>query len=426
MSETPPSLTSEEADECLGDVQIIDCDAHFTEPTDLWTSRVAKSKRDLVPQQQTVDGQTAWYLDGEMWATLGGNVIGQGGEKVFGKHYVQPFENIDPAAWDVTERLKIMDTMGIYAQVCYPNGIGFTSNHIFAIDDPTHRLLVLQTYNDFFADIQEESGGRLLPQALLPIWDMDLTVKEMTRLIERGISGFTLSDKPELLGLAELPDRYFTPMWDLASQAGLVMNFHIGSGMTKAEMEATRRIRSNPKAAVGSGSPLSAAWTSFTPNRRMVVASSQAMTSNIRVISNLLMSDMFDRFPNLKIVSAESGIGWVPFVLEALEYNLDEFVGAGEEWALTQRRPTEYFRDHIYVMFWFERVGPAKLIEDIGVNNVLVETDFPHPTCLYPDPRRHLASVLQRLDETTRRRVLQDNTVELYGIQLPTAVSSGL
>ncbi len=419
-------LTPEEADDLLGDVYIVDCDAHFTEPSDLWTARVPATMRDKVPQQKTVDGHTSWHLDGEMWATLGGNVIKRGGEKVFGEHYVQPFEEIDPAAWDVSARLQSMDATGIYAQVCYPNGVGFASNHIFAVEDTSQRLTILQTYNDFLADIQEESRGRLLPQALLPIWDMDLTVKEMTRLLERGVTGFTLSDKPELLGLPELPEPYFTPMWDLASETRAVMNFHIGSGMTKAEMEATRRSRSNPKAAVGSGSPLSAAWQSFTPNRRLVVASSQAMMSNIRVIANLLMSDMFDRFPNLKIVSAESGIGWVPFLLESLEYNLDEFVGAGEEWALTQRRPTEYFREHIYVMFWFERVGPGKLIEDIGVNNVLVETDFPHPTCLYPHARQHLAGVLGDLDEHARRRVLQDNAVELYGIEIPTAVNVGV
>ena len=65
--------------------------------------------------------------------------------------------------------------MGIHAQVLYPNGIGFASNHVFAIEDIEQRTAVLQTYNDFLVDMQHESGDRLLPQALLPIWDMDLT-----------------------------------------------------------------------------------------------------------------------------------------------------------------------------------------------------------------------------------------------------------
>jgi predicted TIM-barrel fold metal-dependent hydrolase len=141
--------------------------------------------------------------------------------------------------------------------------------------------------------------------------------------------------------------------------------------------------------------------------------------SNVRIIANLCMSDLFDRYEKLKIVSAESGIGWVPFILESLEYQFDEMVTEKDEVSAAKRRPTEYFRDHLYVMFWFETIGAQKLIEDIGVNNVLVETDIPHPTCLYPGAREHFARVLSSLDEHVQRRVLQDNAAELYRIPLP-------
>ena len=67
-------------------------------------------------------------------------------------------------------------------------------------------------------------------------------------------------------------------------------------------------------------------------------------------------------------------------------------------------------------MFWFERLAAEKLIEDIGVGNVLVETDVPHPTCLYPGAREHFRDVLGGLDPAVRRRVLHDNAAELYRI----------
>jgi hypothetical protein len=92
------------------------------------------------------------------------------------------------------------------AQIIYPNGLGFASNHVFAIENPKQRLEVLRIFNDFYADMQTASKGRLVPQALLPIWDMPSTVQEMTRLLDKGIRGFSLSDKPELLGLPELPE----------------------------------------------------------------------------------------------------------------------------------------------------------------------------------------------------------------------------
>jgi hypothetical protein len=129
----------------------------------------------------------------------------------------------------VPDRLRLLDELGIYAQIIYPNGIGFSSNHVFAIKDEQQRRTVLQVYNDFLVDLQAESGGRLLPQALLPIWDMNFAIREMTRLLDQGIRGFTLSDKPELLGLPELPQPYFAPLWELFNESGAAANFHIGA-----------------------------------------------------------------------------------------------------------------------------------------------------------------------------------------------------
>lgn len=405
------------------DLKIIDCDAHFTEPEDLWSSRAPESMKDRMPKLQTIDGRTGWFLDGEMWASIGGNTIRQGQEKVLGSHVVQPFAEVDPAAWSVPERLKLMDKMGLHAQVIYPNGIGFASNHVFAIKDEAQRTAVLQTYNDFYVDLQEQSDGRLLPQGILPIWDMDLTIKEMTRLLDKGMRGFTLSDKPELLGLPELPHEYFAPMWDLFNESGAVANFHIGAGNRREDLEAIRgaRYADDPHKGGPRSDPPAVAdpyWRSFGMQRRLAVQATQMPMSNVRIITNLCASDIFDRYPNLKIVSAESGIGWIPFILESLEFQLDEMVTDPTEVALQKRRPTEYFRDHIYVMFWFERLAPSKMLEWVGVNNVLIETDVPHPTCLYPGALEHFASVMSDVDPAIRKRVLQDNAAELYNLDL--------
>lgn len=409
-------------------LKVVDCDAHFTEPPDLWSSRAPAALRDRMPVLKSVDGRSGWYLDGELWASTGGNTIQQGTQKVLGSHVVQPFDLVDPAAWSVPERLALMDAMGIQAQVIYPNGIGFASNHVFAIADEMVRTAVLQTYNDFYVDLQESSGGRLLPQAILPIWDMDLTVAEMERLIDKGVKGFTLSDKPELLGLPELPHPYFEPMWDLFDETGVVANFHIGAGARREEIERLRSARyatTEDRGGAVADPPKVADtyWHSFGVQRQLAVQATQMPMSNVRIITNLCASNLFDRYPNVKVVSAESGIGWVPFALEALEFQLDEMVTEPDERSYQQRRPTEYFRDHIYVMFWFEQYAPAHMIEAIGVNNVLIETDVPHPTCLYPGAREHFDKVMGALDEPIRRRVLQDNAVELYRLDPDTVTA---
>jgi uncharacterized protein len=410
--------------DALKDVRIIDCDAHFTEPAELWTARAPKHLVNRMPILRTVDGITAWYIEGELWASIGGNTIQTdehgNARKVQGTHVVQPYELIDKSAFAVKERLALLDSIGIYGQVIYPNGIGFASNHIFAIEDIDLRTAVLQIYNDFLVDVQHESGGRLLPQGMLPVWDMDLTVNEIKRLSAQGMTGFTMSDKPEMIGLPELWEDYWTPMWQLLNDNELVANFHIGAGSRKEEIEAIRNARNQPRSTQRlSGSAISPTWAQFGPQRRLAAFSTQMYMSNLRIIVNLCMSDLFDRFPKLKIVSAESGIGWIPFMLEALEFQFDEMITEEDEVRAAKKRPADYFREHIYVMFWFETSGPAKLIEDIGVNNVLVETDIPHPTCLYPNPKEHFLRVLADLPNETKRRVLQDNAAELYKIKLP-------
>ncbi|MCU1344544.1 MAG: putative amidohydrolase [Acidimicrobiia bacterium] len=411
--------TTVNADEVLAGLSIVDCDAHFTEPPDLWTSRATKAQQDQMPVMKTEGGVSAWHLGNRVLCSIGGNTLQRGLGKQLGTLALQPFDIVDESSWDVKARLALMDEMGIYAQVLFPNAIGFASNTMFSIKDVQQRTLIQQIYNDFLVDIQAESGNRLLPQAVLPVWDMDLTVKEMKRLGAQGITGFTLSDKPHTVGLPDLDAPYFAPMWEVANEMGSVFNFHIGSGFgpTGDDDPVMAEI-------IRTGNPVSIPnpdlyWESFGPQRRLAILATQFYMSNARIIVNLCMSNIFDRYPNVKINSAESGIGWVPFILESMEYQLDEMVTDPKERALQTRRPTEYFQGHIYVTFWFEKVGPLKLIPDIGVNNVLVETDVPHPTCIYPGARQRIADVMSQLDAHTRQRVLQDNAAELFGIKLP-------
>ena len=404
----------------LAGVRIIDCDAHLSEPPDLWTSRVAASRRDRVPQMRTTDGMSRWHLGDDEFCFIGGNTIRTGGEKVLGTWTVQPWSDIDPSSWGPLARLALLDRLGLWAQVIYPNAIGFSSNALFAIDDEADRSEIQRIYNDYLVEVQQVAEDRLFPQAVLPVWDMHQTVAEMERLHEAGIRGFTLSDQPSAVGLPSLDDPYYEPMWSTGSDLGTVFNFHIGAGSRPARADSAMRevVRTGNLSALGAPE---LAFSSYGPQRRLAIIGCHGFFSNARVIVNLCMGDFFDRYPGLKIVSAESGLGWIPFVLEAMEYHLDEIITDPTERALQQRRPTEYFREHIAVTFWFEKVGPKRVVHDVGVNNVLIETDIPHPTCLYPDPRGRLGEATADWDDHTRRRVFQDNAAELYRVPLPAA-----
>jgi predicted TIM-barrel fold metal-dependent hydrolase len=125
---------------------------------------------------------------------------------------------------------------------------------------------------------------------------------------------------------------------------------------------------------------------------------------------------MFDRHPGLKMVSVESGVGWIPFILDALDYEMAE--NAPGEVALLSKLPSEYFRSNIYATFWFENNHNKlpQLIEAVGEDNILFETDFPHPTCLYPDPIGSIEAKMATLTPEARKKIYGENARKLYRI----------
>lgn len=380
----------------LDGIKVIDTDAHWVEPPDLWTSRVPASLRDKVPQMREQDGRSWWFLGDQAIGLMGFSVVTKDLEKIHDRISVETFDMVDPAGYDAKARLERMDDVRIHAQIVYPNGVGFVGNAFAGIDDQELRVQLIRTYNDAIAEWQAESGDRLLPQAIIPPWDRDEAAEEARRVVEDlGLRGVTLGD-PSVFGAPGFTTDHWKPFWEFCNSARVPVNFHIGG---------TRGIDS-----------FSAVWDDYGMEKKLAMASTMLYLANWATLGNFLMSGLFDTYPNLKIVSAESGIGWIPFALEALEYQLDET--APNEAAHLQRRPREYFRDHVYACFWFERHAPLHYIHDVGVGNILFETDFPHPTCLWPDSIPHIAEVLGHLSFEDRKRILQDNAAEIYKIDV--------
>ena len=134
-------------------------------------------------------------------------------------------------------------------------------------------------------------------------------------------------------------------------------------------------------------------------------------------VADLLLSGVLPRFPELRFVSVESGVGWIPFVLEAVDYSyLEGREDRTGEWELM---PSEYFRRQVYACTWFEKLPFGRMLDDLPLDNICFETDFPHPTCLYGNVAERIESALGHLPAEQRRRVLWDNAAGLYGVQVP-------
>lgn len=387
---------------------IIDIDTHFTEPRDLWTARApAKYKGRVLETRQGPEGAEAWFIGDQQIAPIGPGVVRADATKARGMISLDSLEEMSPGGTYAAPRLEIMDRHNIRAAILYPNVVGFGSTRLMELGgDADLRLFHVQAYNDHISDMQTESGDRLFPQAVLPLWDMDETLKEVQRCREKlGLTGFVMTDRPTDFGQPPLAD----PVWDkffaACQDLELPVNFHIGSGNDPSVPAA---FWGDQQLTTGEGTKLNPAMACY--------MSVSLFIANFRDIVNLILTGVLDRYPRLKFVSVESGVSWIPFVIQSLEYTFDELMTPADR-AGFKRRPRQYFLDQIYSSYWFENARAVQFyIDELGTDNLMFETDFPHPQSLYPDVQAKVEETLGAYNESVQRKVLYETASKLYGI----------
>ncbi len=379
-------------------VRVIDADTHLTEARDLWTSRAPAALRERVPQVREVDGLPTWVVDGEvMGFASGGGVVGRDGEKgrPLEALYEWTQDRMHVAAYDPKARVALMDELGVWAQVLFPNVIGLGGQGISTVvTDPAFRLTCLQMYNDAMGEIQADSGNRLLPMGVLPAWDVGACVKEAERTHGLGLRGVNITSDPQDLGAPDLAHRAWDPLWEVCSSLELPVHFHIGASVTTMTYFGTYP------------------WESQQEDTKLAIGGTLLFIGNARVVVNIICSGMLDRFPNLKMVSVESGVGWIPFILEALDFEMSE--NAPEQLDGLSMLPSEFFRRQLYATIWFERNNLTPLLAAVGEDNVMFETDFPHPTCLYPNPLDVAEENMVDLAPEVKRKIMGETAARLY------------
>jgi predicted TIM-barrel fold metal-dependent hydrolase len=388
------SITEEPA------LRVIDVDTHVTEPPGVWVDRMSKAKwGDAIPHVRRVDGVDAWFV--------GDTRIGSPGpSSMAGFDGVVPqgpktFDDIHPSMYDSKARLEFMDEHGIHAQVLYPNVGGFGGQGWRGMGDREFVDACVQAYNDFLVDFASADPNRLIPVMSTPFWDVDFAVREIERCVAKGHRAINFCNQPDSHGEPPLAHKHWDPIWAAAQDAGVPISFHVGGGDIGALM----------KDPAGMG---------FQANFGKV--SSLILVDNMRCVADLVFGGICHRFPNLDFVSVESGVGWIPGVLETFDW---QWLGSGinVEHPEYDLLPSEYFKRQIYGCFWFERDSAVRSIE-LYPDNILYETDYPHPTCQHPGPqspgtlpRTYIDEALSVLPAEVQRKVLFDTAAKLYGVK---------
>jgi predicted TIM-barrel fold metal-dependent hydrolase len=391
----------------LEEMPIFDIDTHWAEPADLWTSRAPEKYKDKVFSLKTrADGNEAWFVNDVEVAMVGPSVVRKDMGKELGTFTIGNMADMCDASTYGVARVAYMDTCGVGAQIVYPNVIGFGAQRLLKVGgDAELRNWHVSTYNDALVDLQKEGKGRLLPQAALPLWDIDASIAEIKRVRKLGLTGIAMSNKPGDFGQPPLAHDDWAPLFDLCQDLELPINFHIGSGDFEGEKDKWWLPERSTRLPDGS---LNGPLSTFTAVNNFIQMGTDVM--------NLILTGMLERYPRLKFTIVESGASWLPFLIGGIEHNWKEMM-TKNDLAKFKREPREMFVDQIFCSYWFENAQCIDhYIKEFGSTNLLIETDFPHPTSLYPDVREKVNETLSAHSEETQRNVLYRNAERVYGV----------
>ena len=373
---------------------VISADCHIDLiwlPPDLFTANASAHLRDRMPY--VTNGE-----DGPQWVSRSGSNFGlMNGMGSAGRLYVpgQIHRSDRMASTGLYEdgrrgirrltdpdlRLRDQDLDGVQGEVLY-GILGATGR----LNDPEAATEVIRIYNQWLADFCDTHPERFAGIACVPGHNMSSAIEELERVGKRGsVRGVEI---PLHKDMNPLWDPYWEPLWAAVNELGLPVHFHtIGGGHPETQ-----------------GFPLQvqrAAWAVYITGFGIQMAS---------VLMSMIFSGVFEKYSKLRLVIGESGIGWIPYVLEHMDLEWeDQF----QDLSLTMK-PSDYWRRQCAATYQTDRIG-IKLLDELGVENVMWGSDFPHPDGIWPDSQAFIDRELGHLPENVRRKIICDNALTLYG-----------
>jgi predicted TIM-barrel fold metal-dependent hydrolase len=389
--------------------KIVSADDHVVEPPDLWSSRLPAKYRDIGPRiqrevgsvglrdgvfkyEQHDDGRAVdvWYYeDIRVPSMLTGAAVGYELDDM--ETRVMTFEEMRPGCYQQGPRLADMDMSGVEASLCFPNMFARFAGQQFVFGkDKELSALCVRAYNDFMIDewCAGAGKGRLIPLGILPLWDGQLCADEVRTMAKRGIHAFCFSEIPPYLGLPSIHTDYWDPLLAACEETKSVLMMHIGSGSKLPSTSADA-----PAAVL---------------NTLPSVNSAMSMV-------DWLFSGALMRFPSIKLGFAEAQIGWIPYFLQRADEVWEHNRGWNEVWNRMPEPPSSYFPDRIYCAFFSDPFG-LRHLDEIGENNVMFETDYPHSDSNWPSSKEVAMKQTAHLDEATTEKVVRGNAMRLLGL----------
>jgi predicted TIM-barrel fold metal-dependent hydrolase len=374
-------------------VLIISTNEHVIEAPDVWTARMSKAQwGERIPHIHTKhDGTEVWIIDGMEVPLVGaGSAAACMADRA---DEPKKWGDVPSVITNVAERAAAMEERGVAYAVLYPSVAGIGGETFGRIDDPALELACVQAYNDWLIEVWG-ANPKFIPQCILPLSSFEAMRAELVRAVGMGHRGVIFPGIPDQVrkGAPHINDAGYDAVWQACEDLGVSVCFHAG---VVPSMELTP-------------------YSGYAPAVAAAFRAIARPASGVAMLSNLLVSKVFERFPRLKVVFSESALGLTSFTIEGSDY------GFGM-WRLDERygykaRPSELFRKNCYVVGWYDRANLKQLAEYLGAGSVLWTTKFPMGTSSWPEVQQQVESSFAGLTESDKASVLWSNAAQLYKI----------
>jgi len=394
--------------------KIISVDDHVVEPPGVWQDRLPRKHLETGPRVVRAPVGELTYRGGKLAVTVGEPGTGPDVDWWFYEELRRPLMRLDaavgfdrddvdlravtydqmrPGAYSVAPRLEDMDTNWLEASLCFPTFPRFCGQTFTEAKDRELGLLCVRAYNDWMVEEWcAPSQGRLIPLIIIPLWDAQLAAEEVRRNAARGVRAVCFSEIPPYLGLPSIhdPDGYWDPFLAACAETGTVINMHIGS---------------------------SSKMPSTSADAPPAVSSTLTFSHACYSLVDWLMSGVFTRHPGLQIAYSEGQIGWIPYILERADVVWEENRGWGGVADKVLEPPSQLFRKHVYGCFFSDAHGLRNL-DDIGVDRVTYESDYPHSDSTWPNTRAIAEEQMKALDRGVVEKIVRGNAIRMLSLDV--------
>jgi predicted TIM-barrel fold metal-dependent hydrolase len=401
-------------------VQLISVDDHVIEPPNVWTDRLSTKWGDAAPHIVEVgDGMLDWQYNDRRYplsmqgsvktrifhgkGKKGGPAAGDGaasgadtgtlaeklaasGSEIVARHY----DDMIPGCYDPKARVRDLDADGIQGSILFATFPRYCGQTFAEAKDKDLALDCVKAYNDWMID--EWCGtapDRFIPMAIVPLWDPGLAAAEVRRAAGRGAKAISFSENPAPLGFPSYSTTHWDPFLSAVEEVDLPLCMHIGSS-SKMNVPSKDASPAVPIALCG--------------------------VNSMSACVDMIFSGTFNRHPNLKIAMSEGGSGWVPYILERMDYT----------WERTRleldvhEAPSAVFRKHFWTCFISDNTA-LRLRDLIGVDKMMWECDYPHNDSNWPDASKRFAEEFAGIPVDEAKKIGETNARELFKFPAKTA-----